>query len=192
MQVGNRVFAASSNAGKLFSLGDALATSGTYESSVRDTEAISSWGKVTWKSDTPQLIQVFTRSGNTGSPDKTWSDWSRVDGDGSTDSPKARFIQWRGRFESGFGTVAIVEFHHVPYMQQNFRPEITSLDVLPFGVTLIKGQALTATGTPAGPRTPPRRRATARAGLPGLIKAAASARPSKGSPVLSMGRARQE
>ena len=170
LQVGNRIYAASSNTGKLFSLGDSLAASGTYESSVRDTEAISSWGKVTLKSDTPQLIQVFTRSGNTGSPDKTWSDWSRVDGDGSTDSPKARFIQWRSVLRADSGRSPSLNSITIPYMQQNFRPEITSLDVLPFGVTLIKGQALTANGTPAGPQDAATVRATARAGLPGLIK----------------------
>jgi hypothetical protein len=170
LQVGNRVYAASSNTGKLFSLSDTLATSGTYESSVRDTEAISTWGKVTLKSDTPQQIQIFTRSGNTGSPDKTWSDWSRVEGDGSTSSPKARFIQWRTVLRADSGRSPSLSGVTIPYVQQNFRPEITSLDVLPFGVTLIKGQALTATGAPAGPQDAATARATARAGLPGIIK----------------------
>jgi hypothetical protein len=55
-------------------------------------------------------------------------------------------------------------------MQQNFRPEITSLDVLPFGVTLIKQQSLTSTGSPAGPQDAATARATARAGLPGIVK----------------------
>jgi hypothetical protein len=170
LQAGNRVFAASSNVGKLFNLGDALATTGTYESSVRDTEAISSWGKVTWKSDTPQLIQISTRSGNTGSPDKTWSEWTRVDGDGATSSPKARFIQWRAVLRADSGRSPALNSVTVPYMQQNFRPEVTSLDLLPFGVTLIKQQALTSTGAPAGPQDAATTRATARAGLPGLIK----------------------
>jgi len=168
--VGNRVYAASSNTGKLFSLGDALASSGTYESPVRDTEAISTWGKVTWKSDASQQIQMFTRSGNTGSPDKTWSDWSRVDGDGATNSPKARFIQWRAVLRADSGRSPSLNSVTVPYMQQNFRPEITALDVLPFGVTLIKGQSLTSTGAPAGPQDSATVRATARAGLPGIIK----------------------
>jgi hypothetical protein len=137
---------------------------------VRDTEAISSWGKVTLKSDTPQLIQIFTRSGNTGSPDKTWSDWSRVDGDGSTSSPRARFIQWRTVMRADSGRSPSLNGVTIPYVQQNFRPEITSLDVLPSGVTLIKGQALTASGAPAGPQDAATARATARAGLPGIIK----------------------
>ena len=170
LQAGNRVYAAASNVGKLFSLNDALATSGTYDSSVKDTEAISTWGKVTWKSDTPQSTQVSTRSGNTGSPDKTWSDWERVDGDGQTNSPKARFIQWRALLRADSGRSPSLNSVTVPYMQQNFRPEITSLDVLPFGVTLIKQQPLTSTGAPAGPQDAATTRATTRAGLPGLIK----------------------
>ena len=170
LQVGNKVYAASSNMGRLFNLGDALATTGTYESSVRDTEAISSWGKVAVKSETPQLIQISTRSGNTGSPDKTWSDWNRVDGDGATSSPKARFVQWRAVLRADSGRSPSLNSVTVPYMQQNFRPEVTSLDVLPSGVTLIKQQALTSTGAPAGPQDAATARATARAGLPGIIK----------------------
>ena len=117
-----------------------------------DTEAISTWGKVTLKSDTPQLIQIFTRSGNTVSPDKTWSDWSRVDGDGANRQSEGAFYPVESRLEGRFGTIAVAECRHVPYMQQNFRPEITSLDVLPFGVTLIKEQALTSTGRRRVPR----------------------------------------
>jgi hypothetical protein len=170
LQVGSRIYAGSSNVGKLFNLNDALATTGTYESSVRDTEAISSWGKVTLKSDTPQLIQISTRSGNTGSPDKTWSEWTRVDGDGATNSPKARFLQWKAVLRADSGRSPSLNSVTVPYMQQNFRPEITTLDVLPFGVTLIKQQSMTSTGAPAGPVDAATARSTARAGLPGIIK----------------------
>ena len=170
LQVANRVYATSSNVGKLFSLSDALAASGTYESSVRDTEAISTWGKATWKSDTQNQIQVSTRSGNTGSPDKTWSDWERVDGDGAISSPKARFIQWRAVLRAESGRAPSLNALTVPYMQQNFRPEVTTLDVLPFGVSLIKQQPMTSTGAPAGPQDAATTRATARAGLPGIIK----------------------
>jgi hypothetical protein len=167
---GSRVYAATSNGGKLFSLGDTLASSGTYESSVHDTEAISTWGKVGVKSETPQLIQISTRTGNTGTPDKTWSDWVRADGDGGTNSPKARFIQWKAVLRSDSGRAPSLTSLTLPYLQQNFRPEITSLDVLPFGVTLIKNQPLTSTGAPAGPQDSATVRATARAGLPGIVK----------------------
>jgi hypothetical protein len=170
LAVANRIFAATSNAGKLFGLSDALAASGSFESTVRDTEAISTWGKVTWKADNPQLIQMFTRSGNTGTPDKTWSEWSRVDNDGAADSPKARFFQWRAVLRADGGRSPSLGTVTVPYLQQNFRPEISSLDVLPAGVMLIKVQPLTSNGVPAGPQDTATVRATARAGLPGLIR----------------------
>src|SRR5215831_8374828 len=65
LNVGNRIYATSSNVGKLFRIGDALATSGTYESTVKDTDSVSSWGKVSWKSGTGDSIEVSTRTGNT-------------------------------------------------------------------------------------------------------------------------------
>ena len=170
LQAGNRVYAASANSGKLFGLGNSVVASGSYESSVHDTEAVSTWGKLAWKSETPQMVQIFTRSGNTGSPDKTWSDWGRVDGDGAANSPKARFIQWRAVLRSDSGRSPSLNSVTVPYLQQNFRPEVTSLDLLPSGVALVKSQALTATGAPAGPQDSATVRATARAGLPGVVK----------------------
>src|SRR3989440_11850540 len=50
LAVGNRMYATSSNLGKLFRIGDTLAASGTYESTVKDTDSVSAWGKVSWKS----------------------------------------------------------------------------------------------------------------------------------------------
>src|SRR5262249_50049975 len=134
LEVGNRVYAASSNAGKLFNLADTLATSGTYESSVRDTEAISTLGKVTSKADNAQLIQVFTRTGNTSVPDKTWSEWALVDNRGATTSPNARFVQWKAALRSDGGRSPALTSVTIPYLQQNFRPEMSSLEVLPSGV----------------------------------------------------------
>jgi hypothetical protein len=93
-----------------------------------------------------------------------------VDGDGVTESPKARFIQWRAVLKADSGRSPSLNAVTVSYLQQNFRPEITTLDVLPFGVTLIKSQPLTATGAPAGPLDAATARATARAGLPGIVK----------------------
>jgi hypothetical protein len=170
VEAGSRVYAASANAGKLFMMGDAQAVNGTYESSVKDTEAISSWGKLSWKSENPQLVQMATRTGNTGTPDKTWSDWERLDNDGGSSSPRARFIQWRATLRADSGRSPSLGAVTVPYLPQNFRPEITTLDVMPFGVSLLKVQPLTSTGAPAGPQDAATTRAMARAGLPGIVR----------------------
>jgi len=164
IEVGNSVYAASSNIGKLFRIGDTLAASGTYESTVKDTDAVSTWGKLTWKSEDGGLIGVSTRSGNTGSPDKTWSDWQPLDSSGATSSPKARFIQWKAALRLDGTKSPRLGSVRVPYLQQNFRPEVTNVEVLPSGVALQKVQI--NQGNNINPNDPAQIRANARAGLP--------------------------
>ncbi len=165
IEVGTRVFAASANSGKLFALSDTVATSGAYESVIRDTNAVSTWGAMSWKADNAGQIQFMTRSGNTGVPDKTWSDWAPVSGTGTVSSPPARFAQWKAVLTAGTnGRSPALDAVTLPYLQQNFRPEIASLEVLPTGVALAKVQPLTNNGTPA-PTDPALVRANIRAGL---------------------------
>jgi len=164
LDVGNRIYATSSNVGKLFRIGDTLATSGTYESNVKDTDSVSSWGKVSWKSGTGDSIEVSTRTGNTGTPDKTWSDWQLTDASGTVSSPKARFIQWKAVLNSNGTRSPRLSSVKIPYLQQNFRPEVTTIDVLPSGVLLQKTPI--NTGNNFNPNDPATIRANARAGQP--------------------------
>jgi len=164
VEAGNRLYAASANIGKLFSIGDASALSGTYESTVKDTDAISSWGKLLWKAENRNLIQISTRTGNTSAPDKTWSDWAPVGDSGATTSPKARFIQWEATLKADGSKSPKLSSVRVPYLQQNFRPEVTNVDVLPAGVALQKVPL--TTGNNINPNDPAAVRANARAGQP--------------------------
>src|SRR5215831_11337171 len=164
LDVGNRIYAASSNVGKLFRIGDALATSGTYESNVKDTDSVSSWGKVSWKSGAGDSIVVSTRTGNTGTPDKTWSDWQVADASGTISSPKARFIQWKAVLNSNGTRSPRLSSVKIPFLQQNFRPEVTNIDVLPSGVLLQKTPV--TTGNNFNPNDPATIRANVRAGQP--------------------------
>jgi hypothetical protein len=165
LAVENRVYATSANAGKLFSMGDALASTGSYESTVRDTNAISTWGRLSWKAQSADLIQFFTRSGNTSAPDKTWSDWAAVSSNGATSSPNARFLQWKAVLNSDRSRSPILDSVTVPYLQQNFKPEVTSLEVLPPGVALVKIQQLNSAGNPVATDAASAR-ANARTGQP--------------------------
>ncbi len=164
LSVGEKVYATSANMGKLFSLDNAFATTGEYESTVKDTDAISTWGKLSWKAENPQLIQVFTRSGNTSAPDKTWSNWTAVDALGGSQSPKARFVQWKASLKSDGAKAPRLGALTVPYLQQNFRPEVASIDVLPPGVALQKVPINNTTG--GATNDPAAQRAAARAGQP--------------------------
>lgn len=135
----DNILATSSNAGKLFQLRAESAKSGSYESIVRNTDATSSWGKVTWKGG-EEGVGILTRTGNTGSPDQTWSDWAAIGDSGSVESPRARFIQWKATLQASGDSSPALSSVTVPYLQQNFRPVVTTLSVLAPGVALQKIQ----------------------------------------------------
>jgi hypothetical protein len=164
LEVGGHVYAASSNIGKLFRIGDTPATTGTYESNVKDTDSISTWGKLSWKSRDGGIIEISTRTGNTGTPDRTWSDWMPVDAGGTVSSPKARFVQWKAVLMSDSGRSPRLGSVKVPFLQQNSRPEVTNIDLLPSGVLLQKTPL--NTGNNFNPNDPATIRANARAGQP--------------------------
>src|SRR5947209_11501862 len=136
---GDDVVAASSNQGKLFRFGQAAVSEGSYESPVRDTKLVASWGRIWWRGS--GTVELQTRSGNSERPDTTWSDWSAsyTDARGSQiSSPKARFIQWRAllhangnaRGEPSLDDVSIA------YLPRNVAPEVLAINVLPPGVAL--------------------------------------------------------
>ncbi|HEX5000265.1 MAG TPA: hypothetical protein VFY29_18735 [Terriglobia bacterium] len=138
LEAAGKVYAASASAGKLFHLSDTPGRTGTYESTVHDAGAVSSWGRVSWKAQQAGLIEVQTRSGNTGTPDKTWSDWTRVGADGTVSSPKARFIQWKATLKSEGQRSAALDAVMLAYLAPNLQPEVTSIETLPEGIALAK------------------------------------------------------
>jgi YD repeat-containing protein len=75
------------------------APEGTFESEVIDIGA-NGYNTISWNETLPAGtdIQVKTRSGNTSSPDATWSDWSAslTDSSGSSiTSPHGRYLQYK-------------------------------------------------------------------------------------------------
>lgn len=133
-----RLYAASSNLGKLYRLGGGTAASGTYTSAVRDTQSVATWGRLSWVGEGD--VEIQTRSGNTASPDSTWSDWSTPfkspDG-GQVTSPRARYIQWRATLKRGAGGAQpSLREVTLAYLPRNLAPTISALTVLPVGVAL--------------------------------------------------------
>jgi hypothetical protein len=133
---GRDIYAASSNQGKLFRLGNQQTDQGTFESTVRDTKLVASWGRIWWRGTGD--VELQTRSGNTERPDTTWSDWSPPyrDSSGSVSSPRARFIQWRAVLKRSVRGETRVEDVSLAYLPRNVAPEIISITTLPVGVGL--------------------------------------------------------
>jgi hypothetical protein len=133
-----RIVAATSNPGKLISIAATRAASGKYESDVRDAGTVATWGALRWRaSGRPADVQLFTRSGNTATPDDTWSPWSkayeRPDGDPIT-SPNARYLQWRAVLTApASDTGPVLTSVTAAYLPRNLRPVVSSITVHPPG-----------------------------------------------------------
>jgi hypothetical protein len=136
------IYYATANPGKLYRLSRDLAPQGSYESEPQDAQVVSTWGVIRWRGNFPAgtKVGIATRSGNTGTPDETWSNWSPdyPTADGSPiSSPKARFLQWRATF-TGRGQTPVLTSVSAAYMQRNLRPEVHSITVHPAGIVFQK------------------------------------------------------
>jgi len=136
-----RLYYATANPGKVFRLSSERAPRGTYESETRDAQMVSTWGAISWRGTTAAgKIELFTRSGNTETPDDTWSNWSAAytNADGSPiTSPKARYLQWRAVF-TGKGDSPVLTSVTAAYLQRNLRPVVRSITVHPAGIVFQK------------------------------------------------------
>jgi hypothetical protein len=71
--------------------------SGQFISSVFDSGKTATWGIASWVATLPAgtSILVETSSGNTATPDGTWSAWQAVSNGGTVVSPASRYIRYR-------------------------------------------------------------------------------------------------
>lgn len=138
------LYAAGSNAGKIYLLDREVADSGIYLSPPRDAKTVARWGRIGWIGSTPTgtKVELFTRSGNSAVPDSTWSDWSPAyaapAGSGVV-SPTARFIQWKARLSrQAKGVSPLLESVSLTYLPANLSPKIEKLELNPPGVIVQK------------------------------------------------------
>jgi hypothetical protein len=149
---GDTIWIAGSNQGKIYKLDSQRAQTGTFESKVLDAKTVASWGKITWRTSNPGggAVELSTRSGNTEKPDNSWSSWSAAYANAAGQqitNPRARYLQWRAVFKRGTSTATgqktdTLERVQIPYLQQNVRPQVVSINVLPYGMALQKPPAL--------------------------------------------------
>ena len=132
-----RIVGATSNPGKVFALAATAARKGSYESDVRDAGTVATWGAIRWRAIARGgQIQIMTRSGNTATPDETWSAWSApyTNADGERiGSPNARYLQWKAAISSDSNQGPILTSVTAAYLPRNLRPEVASITVHPPG-----------------------------------------------------------
>ena len=132
-----RMVIITSNPGRLVRLSAARADRGTYTSDVRDAQTVAMWGTIKWQEGPGAgRVEISTRSGNTRTPDETWSDWTSpyADRDGSPiTSPRARYLQWRAVLISARGDSPTLTSVTAAYLPRNLRPRVTSITIHPPG-----------------------------------------------------------
>lgn len=133
-----RVIGVASNPGKLFALSPAPAKRGTYESDIRDAGTVATWGVIRWRGAlNGGGIEVSTRTGNTSTPDETWSAWSKPYANALGEqitSPNARYLQWRVTMTGGGAASPVLTSVTAAYLPRNLRPVLSSITVHPAGV----------------------------------------------------------
>jgi hypothetical protein len=133
-----RMLFATSNPGKVLRLSAQRADQGTYTSDVRDAQSVATWGAIKWQAQAPAgtSLEIATRSGNTRTPDETWSDWSKPYSDASGSpivSPRARYLQWRAVLTATRDQAPMLTSVTAAYLPRNTRPRVTSITIHPPG-----------------------------------------------------------
>lgn len=141
---GPNLYAAASNQGVLYRIGASPVREGIYESMVFDAGSSADWGRLWWRS--AGNVRIETRSGNTESPNETWTGWNAVQGtaqSGRVASPRARYLQWRAILRpEAAGNMAAADSArlfeaNLAFLSQNIAPEVLSISTLPPNVGLL-------------------------------------------------------
>jgi len=144
----DKTWISTANPGNIYELVEEHAATGTFYSDIKDSETASTWGQISWKAAIPQgtTLRLSTRSGNTKTPDETWSPWQDAGSDPAGKPmgvPKARFAQWKADFSTTDTKITpVLRGVRIAYLQQNIRPEIVSITVHPPGIVFRKGAVL--------------------------------------------------
>ncbi|HLK40178.1 MAG TPA: hypothetical protein VKU41_25660 [Polyangiaceae bacterium] len=97
---------------------DAVWTSKTLDAGLR-----ARFGRVGWRGT--GALEVSTRTGDTVTPDGTWSAWSAPIAEGSAaTSPAGRFVQIRARLTNGASSIADVT---MAFVTENLRAVVTEI-----------------------------------------------------------------
>jgi hypothetical protein len=125
---GGGLYTATSNLGKVFVLGPAPESEGTYESDVFDAKMFSRWGRAEFRG--AGNVDLYARSGNVDNPDRNWSPWKRIDvaKNLETGIPAARYAQWKAVLHAG-ATAPVVDTVALNYLPKNAAPEIDDVTV---------------------------------------------------------------
>ena len=110
--------------GAVFRVRPAPASEASYLSRVLDADGPARWGFLHWAGSADLVFE--TRTGNTGKPDKSWSNWRRLEsasrhgqeGQGKIAASQTRYLQYRVGLPSASSVLRDVLTYYVPHNQR--------------------------------------------------------------------------
>ena len=143
LPAGEDILVCTSNMATIYRLKNHLNTTGSYESEIKDTKFLSTWGSLSWRVKLPKgtSLKVYTRTGNTQRPGKTWSNWSKVKDHlkaKNIQSPKAKYIQYKITLGTTNKSSPELSEVIVPFLQENIAPTIKLINILPAGLAFME------------------------------------------------------
>ena len=133
-----KIYVATANPGKVFTLGPELESEGTFESESFDARIFSRWGRLAWwgENGAGSGMELYVRAGNTSDPGKNWSPWAgpyRNPQGQQVECPPARFVQWKATLHGGSNPPSL-SWVEMAYLPKNVAPQITGIVIQNPGV----------------------------------------------------------
>lgn len=129
---GNATVITTTNSGAVYRMEGGTAANAEFRSAAKDAERFSRFGnyRVDGRNLAAGNIAISFRSGNTRTPDSTWSAWTEPQStlEGNIDVPSARYVQWKLTMPKPQRD-AFIDGVTVAYINRNVAPEITSIAV---------------------------------------------------------------
>jgi hypothetical protein len=139
---GGETLITTTNSGAIYRMTAAPAANAEFRSAAKDVERFSRFG--TYRIDGNDVgdgrLAIAFRSGNTRTPDATWSPWSGPKGaaEGAIDAPPGRYVQWKLTAPKPAPAVA-VDSVIVSFVNRNVAPAIDGVVVQEPAVVFITG-----------------------------------------------------
>ncbi|MGZ5442823.1 MAG: hypothetical protein ACXW5U_12600 [Thermoanaerobaculia bacterium] len=120
------------NTGAVYRIESRVAVNPEFRSAAKDVERFSRFGqyRVQGRNLDAGSVAISFRSGNTRTPDATWSSWTMPQTalEGSIGAPAAQFIQWKLTMQKA-ASQAAVDGVTVAFINRNVAPEIEGIAV---------------------------------------------------------------
>ncbi|HEX9493891.1 MAG TPA: hypothetical protein VGA33_11555, partial [Thermoanaerobaculia bacterium] len=139
---GNETLITTTNSGAVYRIDNGPSTKAEFRSAVKDVEHFSHFGhyRIEGSNVGDGHVAIAFRSGNTRTPDATWSPWSAPTSaqQGAVDAPAGRYLQWKLTMPKPASDVA-VDGVTVAFINRNVAPVIDSVTVQDPAVVYITG-----------------------------------------------------